>query len=145
MADTRDLIDERNEIKEQILDDFNERFNLEETDYDDIEMYFNDEASENITEEERQEFYDYWIEEQGKIEEINDLEYAIGDEFEDGVTLIEEDEFEDYCRDFCEDVGYISKDFPSWIEIDWNLTSNNMRQDYLEVDFRGTTYLFRAQ
>jgi hypothetical protein len=141
--DTRDLIKEREELRQQILDDFNERFNLGETDFDMIEAYFNGESSENITEDERQEFYEYWIEEQGKINEINDLENEVGSEWEDGVTLIEEDDFEEYCKELLEDCGYISKDFPVWIEIDWDATANNVRQDYQEVEFRGTNYLFR--
>ena len=51
--DTRDLIEERDNLKEQILDDFNDRFNTELDDFDEIETYLNDEASENIDEDER--------------------------------------------------------------------------------------------
>jgi hypothetical protein len=57
--------------------------------------------------------------------------------------LIEEDDFDEYCKELLEDCGYISKDFPVWIEIDWDATANNVRQDYQEVEFRGTNYLFR--
>ena len=58
--------------------------------------------------------------------------------------LIAEDDFEEYVEELVTDCGYISKDLPSWIEIDWKATANNVRQDYSEVDFRGTTYLYRA-
>jgi hypothetical protein len=142
--DTRDLIEERNDLKQQILDDFNERFYLEETDFEDIELYFNDEASESITEEERQEFYDYWIEEQGKINEINELEDEVGSEWEYGVTLIDVDDFEEYCEELVDDC-YDMKDVPNFIRnnIDWSRVADDLKVDYSEVTFRGTTYLFR--
>ena len=57
---------------------------------------------------------------------------------------IEEDDFEDYCEELVIDCGYIPKDFPSWIEIDWEATASNMKQDYSELDYQGITYLFRA-
>ena len=65
-------------------------------------------------------------------------------EFSYGCTLIEEDDFEDYCEELVIDCGYIPKDFPSWIEIDWEATASNMKQDYSELDYQGITYLFRA-
>lgn len=51
------------ETKQQILDDFNDRFYMELESYEDIEIYLGDEASENILPKERREFFDYWAEE----------------------------------------------------------------------------------
>lgn len=38
------------------------------------------------------------------------------------------------------DIGYLPKDLPSWIEIDWNATAYNVRQDYDSVEYQGDTY-----
>lgn len=83
-----------------------------------------------------------WTDEQQK--EIDDLKATIEEIGSDEVTLIPEDEFKEYVQDLCEDCGYISKDFPSWIEIDWDGTADNVRGDYNEVEFEGTTYLYNG-
>ena len=138
--DTRDLIERRDELKQQVLDSFLENF----PHYEEMTNDFEDILFE---EEEIQSWKEYWLDE---IEEITDIEkledevndYA-GDNFEDGVYLIVEDDFEDFVEQDLEDCGYIPKDFPTWIKIDWEVTAENVRQDYSEVEFRGTTYLFR--
>lgn len=142
--DTRDLIEERDNLKEQILDDFNDRFYTELDDFDEIETYLNDEASENIDEDERDDFKSYWEDEYQQIDDIDEVENAVGSEFTYGCTLIEEDDFEDYVRELLVDCGYISKDFPHWIEIDWEATSENVKQDYSELEYKGETYYFRS-
>lgn len=142
MLDTRDLLEKREDLKATILADFNERFpKFEVEDFDDIvngegELeYFDKDTLEGFRED-----FESELEE---IDEIDSIENEIGSEFEYGVTLIEEDEFEDYCQELVTDCGYISKDFPSWIEIDWDRTADNMRADYSEVEYQGTTYLAR--
>ncbi len=138
--DTRNLAERREALKQEILDSFLENF----PHYEEMTNDFKDILFE---EEEIQSWKEEWLDE---IEEITDIEkledevndYA-GDNFEDGVYLIVEDDFEDFVEQDLEDCGYIPKDFPTWIEIDWEATANNVRQDYTEVEFRGTTYLFR--
>ena len=135
--DTRDLETRRDELKQDILDDWNEKFEDNQLDdYEDIPL--------NSEVEEEEDFINYWKSEREEIEKINQVEDEVGSEFSYGCTLIDEDDFEDSCRELCEEVGYISKDFPSWIEIDWEATSDNMRDDYSELEYQGTTYLFRA-
>jgi hypothetical protein len=134
--DTRDLETEREDLKQQVLESFLENF----PQYEDMTDNFEDIRFE---EEEIESWKEDWYTELEVIEAINELEDEVGSEFSYGVTLIPEYNFEDYCEELCEDAGYISKDFPSWIEIDWEATSNNMKQDYSEVEFRGETYLFR--
>lgn len=126
MLDTRDLIEKREKLINEVLESFNETFFMETTSISEIELFFNDEASGNITDEEKQDFRDEWEMELEWIEEINDVEAEIGTEFNYGCTLIENDEFEDHCKDMVEDCGYISNDLPSWIVIDWSATANNM-------------------
>jgi len=75
-----------------------------------------------------------------EIEEINELENEINNgEWEFGTYLIDEDDFEEYCEEFCNDVGYISRDTPSLIanNIDWKGIADDMKQDYSEVEYRG--------
>ena len=136
MLDTRTLIEEREELKQSILDSFLETFPHYEAMTDTFEdIRFEEEEIESWKED--------WIDEIEIITDINNLEDEVGSEWEYGVTLIEEDEFEDFVQQDLEGIGYIPKDFPSWIEIDWEATASNVRQDYSEVDYQGITYLFR--
>jgi hypothetical protein len=138
--DTRDLIEERDELKQNILDAYNETFEDQADDFDEIEFSSNYETGEEPIDE----FTGEWMDELNAIREIDDLESEVGNEFEYGCTLIPEEEFEDYCIEVLEDCGFIPKDFPSWIVVDYTATADNMEQDYTEVEFRGETYLFRA-
>jgi len=60
-----------------------------------------------------------------------------------GATLIREDHFTEYCQELLDDIGDLPKDLPGYIAIDWDKTADNLRVDYTEVDFDGTTYLVR--
>lgn len=135
--DTRELVETRDELKQQVLDSFLEDF----PHYEEMTESFEDIRFE---EEEIESWKQDWQDELNQITCIDDLEYEIGSEFNYGVTLIPEDDFTDYVIDLLEDCGYISKDFPSWIEIDWQKTADNVRQDYSEIEYEGRYYLFRA-
>jgi hypothetical protein len=140
IIDTRDLIAERDELKETILGEYNVYFDENLGSFDDIEFSTDYEEGDDP----KDIFTRDWIDELNAIREIDDLESEIGRDFEYGCTLIPEDEFEDYCVEFLKEIGYIPKDFPSWIVVDYTATADNMEQDYTEVEFRGETYLFRA-
>lgn len=60
-----------------------------------------------------------------------------------GATLIREDYFPDYCQELVSDIGDLPKDIPGYLVIDWDKTADNLRVDYTEVNFDGTTYLVR--
>lgn len=135
--DTRDLIERRDELKQQILDSFLETFEH----YKDQTDEFDDILFE---EEEIQSWKEDWEDELKEIEEIDNIENELGSEFDYGVTLVHEDYFEEYTEELLTDCGYISKDFPSWIEIDWEATANNVKQDYTEVEYQGETYYGRV-
>lgn len=66
-----------------------------------------------------------------------------GTEWEYGVTFILESAFVDYTIEFVEDCGYISPDFPCWIEVDWEATARNLKSDYSTIEVDGFTYLYR--
>lgn len=127
ILDSRVLITLREELKQSILDRYNES-------EEGVECY--EDIPENYIYEDGEEFK--------HIKEIDALERECGDEFEYGLTFIEEDDFTDYCEELCQDLGYISKDFPRWIEIDWGATAQNIKTDYSKMDYQGKTYYFRA-
>lgn len=80
-------------------------------------------------------------------EVMEELKGQGGDEQWDGdwypVTLIRDSYFADYAQELVTDCGYISKDMPSWIEIDWEATARNVQQDYTSIEIEGVTYWFR--
>ena len=131
ILDTRDLAERREALKQEILDSFLENF----PHYEEMTESFEDIRFEE------EDFED----ELKKIEEIDDVENELGSEFEYGVTLVDVDDFEDYCEELMEEFGYINKDTPQLIKnnIDYKGIAEDMKQDYSEVVFRGTTYLYR--
>lgn len=58
--------------------------------------------------------------------------------------LIEDHEFTDYCMEMLEDCGDLLSEMPWYIVIDRGATAENLKADYSEVEFRGTTYLYRS-
>ena len=139
ILDTRDLIEERDTLKQNILDAWNEEF--ENNQIDDFSELPTETEDSNVAM-----FLERWDYDFTEIQEIDDLENEIDNgEWEYGTLLIDEDDFEEYCEEFVTDCGYISKDTPSLItnNIDWSGIAEDMKQDYSEVVFRGTTYLYR--
>ena len=65
------------------------------------------------------------------------------EDFEYGIRLIHEDDIDDYLHELLIDCGYIPKDLPSWVEIDWQATYDNMKQDYSELELNGSTFYVR--
>ena len=138
ILDTRDLAERREALKQEILDSFLENF----PHYEEMTESFEDIRFE---EEEIESWKEDFEDELKKIEEIDDVENELGSEFEYGVTLVDVDDFEDYCEELMEEFGYINKDTPQLIKnnIDYKGIAEDMQQDYSEVVFRGTTYLYR--
>lgn len=60
-----------------------------------------------------------------------------------GETLIRYSYFKEYVQELCEDIGDIPRDIPSYIEIDWEKTADNLKVDYTTVDFDGVEYFVR--
>ncbi len=137
ILDTRTLAERREALKQEILDSFLENF----PHYEEMTESFEDIRFE---EEEIESWKEYFEDELKEIEEIDDVENELGSEFEYGVTLVDVDDWEEFVEQDLEDIGYIPKDFPSWIEIDWKATANNVRQDYTEVTYQGNSYLGRG-
>lgn len=135
--DTRNLAERREALKQEILDSFLENF----PHYEEMTESFEDiRFEEKEIKSWKQDFED----ELKEIEEIDDVENELGSEFKHGVTLVDVDDWVEYVEQDLEDCGYISKDFPSWIEIDWEATADNVKQDYTEVNYQGNSYLGRV-
>ena len=135
--DTRNLAERREALKQEILDSFLENF----PHYEEMTESFEDIRFE---EEEIESWKEYFEEELKEIEEIDDVENELGSEFEYGVTLVDVDDWEEYVEELLEDIGYIPKNFPSWIKIDLEATANNVKVDYMEVTYQGNSYLGRG-
>ena len=134
--DTRYLAERREALKQEILDSFLENF----PHYEEMTESFEDIRFE---EEEIESWKEDFEDELKEIEEIDNVENELGSEFEYGVTLVDVDDLEDFVEQDLEDCGYIPKDFPTWIEIDWEATANNVKVDYTEVTYQGSSYLGR--
>ena len=88
--------------------------------------------------------YNRYSEELEELEALKDEVSNNSDEgFEYGIQLIHEDDIDDYLHELLIDCGYIPKDLPSWIEIDWNATYDNMKQDYGKIELNGNTFYVR--
>jgi hypothetical protein len=59
------------------------------------------------------------------------------------VTLICDSHFTNYAREMLEDCGLVPREFPNYIEIDWDATARNVRTDYTCTDIDGVTYWYR--
>ena len=59
------------------------------------------------------------------------------------VTLIRDDYFEEYAENLVKDIGDLPQEIPSYIEIDWSKTAENIQQDYSSTEIFGTDYWYR--
>lgn len=76
------------------------------------------------------------------LDKLEDIRNEVS-EFEDGATLIRDDIWVEYVQELCEDIGDIPSDLPDYIVIDWDLTANNISQDYSTIEIDGDEYYFR--
>ena len=73
---------------------------------------------------------------------INLRDSVLSSEWKHGLTLINDSYFVDYVRETAEDCGDISRNLPSYIEIDWDSTADNVKVDYSKVEFDGSTFYY---
>ena len=136
--DSRDLIEYRDHLADVLVEEWNNYKNFEKlietaTSIEDVDL-------------EDEGFYEAYNEEISHYNEIVAFcaelaSYAV--DFQYGETIIHSDHFVDYCQQLCEDCGYLSRDFPTWIEIDWNATSENMATDYTIISYGNEDYYIR--
>ena len=86
---------------------------------------------------------DEFLEELAMLQKLNKDGKDTFSEWEEGIILIREDYFVDYCEELLQDMGYLPKDFPQWIVIDWKQTAAYIAQDYSSVYLDGQEYYGR--
>ena len=88
---------------------------------------------------------DFGEDEKTELEELEALEGEIS-EFMHGEAMIPEDDFEDYARELAEDIHRKAIRDASWpfTCINWSDAADELRQDYSEIEYQGSTYLVRA-
>ena len=139
MIDTRDLAEKREELQTNLVDSFNEYFEIEIEDFDELIKHIDNSDNEDVEEWRDDKVYDF-----EHIDEINELEDEISD-FSFGETLIPEDDFTEYCKDMVEDC-YNLKDVPDFIKdnINWDGVASDLGVDYSNVTYQGESFLVRA-
>lgn len=139
MIDTRDLADKREELQTDLVDSFNDYFDTEIEDFDELIKHIDDSENEDVQEWRYDNSDDF-----EHIEEIDELEDEIS-EFFHGEILIPEDDFTEYCEDMVNDC-YDIRNIPSFIKdnIDWEGVASDLEVDYTNVTYQGESYLVRA-
>ncbi len=141
-SDLESLNDELNDLQNELYDIENE------DDYADKQSDI-DNKLEEIAEKENEiqecEFeYNRYSEELAELESLKEEISDNSDEgFEYGIQLIHEKYIDDYLDELLEAWGYIPKDLPYWIKIDWSATYDNMKEDYYEIELNGNTFYAR--
>ena len=126
------------EETQELLDEYNELYNWE---YNDMCDFIEEHGEEN--------FRDYY-ETYSKL--VDDYEEVVDEFIEDfDVSAIEnfEDMYQgqyesgaEFAEQICQDCGYITRELPSWVEIDWQKTWDNaLSYDYIEI---GNGHIFNA-
>ena len=115
---------------QELLDEYNEEYCWEYNDMVDF-----------IKEHGEKDFREYY-EEYNRL--VDDYGQNLVDEFIEDFDVSTIENFEDmyqgqltgveFAKEIVSDCGYISKDMPSWIEIDWEKTWDNLSYDYTEID-----------
>lgn len=139
MIDTRDLVEKREELQTNLVDSFNDYFETEIGDFDELIKHIDNSDNEDVEEWRDDKVYDF-----EHIDEINELEDEIT-EFPFGETLIPNDDFTEYCKEMVNDC-YNLKDVPDFIKdnINWEGVASDLEVDYSNVTYRGESYLVRA-
>ena len=116
------MTEETKELLEDVMDEELALEFIEEHGEEKFAEYY--EQYEALVEEYGQGLVDEYVEDYG----TNGIEYfedAYQGEYESGA---------DFAEQIASDCGYISRDMPSWIEIDWTKTwENNLSYDYTEI------------
>ena len=138
ILDTRDLAEKREELQTDLVNSFNDYFETEIGDFDELIKHIDNSDNEDVEEWRDDKVYDF-----EHIDEINELEDEIT-EFSFGETLIPNDDFTEYCKDMVEDC-YNLKDVPDFIKyhINWDGVASDLEVDYRSVTYQGETYFYR--
>ena len=138
MIDTRNLVEKREELQTNLVDSFNNYFDTEIEDFDELTKHIDNSEDEDVQKwkEDNSDDFDH-------IEEIDELEDEIS-EFTFGKTLIPNDDFTEYCEDMINGCYYM-KNVPSFVKdnINWDGVASDLEVDYSSVTYQGESYFYR--
>jgi hypothetical protein len=99
-------------------------------------------ANLELPEDAREDF----TEETDELKALRDLaEQCEGyGDWEDGDVLIRETYWVLYVEELVKDICGLPGDIPWYVEIDWSTTAENIKTDFMEVEFDGVIYYFRT-
>ena len=119
------------EETKELLDEYNETYCWE---YNDMVDFIKEHSEEEFVH--HYETYNRLCEDYGQnlVDEfIEDLDVSTIENFED-MYQGQYDSGADFAKQIATDCGYITRDLPSWIEIDWQKTWDNaLSYDYTEL------------
>lgn len=146
VCDSRDLIEYRDFLEEELVDYYNEYLDDHNMNVEDDEQMEHIETFGEV-DTALEGFYDRFnteIEHFEAIEKfISECDYG---DFRYGEAIIGRDYFEEYCEEFVKDCGYLPNDIPGFLEvaIDWEKVADQLEMDYTTVNFENDEYLIRA-
>lgn len=111
---------------------------------EELEAFLENANDPELSDADREDALDEFdVDEYEALTELRDEADHLSD-WEHGETFIREDAFTDYAMEMLQDVGYLPADLPGWVVIDEDATADNMKVDYNEFEFMGTTYFARG-
>ena len=113
--------EETKELLEDVMDEDLALEFLKEYDEDQFVEYY--EQYETLVSDYGQGLVDEYIE-CYLLDAIDHFEDAYSGEYESGA---------DFAQQMVSDFGYVNNNIPSWVEIDWQATWDNLSQDYTEI------------
>ena len=120
---------------------------IEELESERADLVSEAEDDTNAAVDESREVLKAWDEENAEelkvLKSLADEAEGCADDWRDGATLVRESYWAEYCRELVSDIGDMPREIPPYIEIDWEATAENIRADYMSVDFDGVTYYVR--
>ena len=120
------------EETQELLDEYNELYNWEYNDMVDFIVKYGEEA-----------FRDNYDDYHGQVDELGIepvdafIEVFSIDDVANVVDSYQGSYYSgaDFAEQLCQDCGYITRELPSWVEIDWQKTWDNaLSYDYTEID-----------
>ena len=118
------------EETKELLDEYNETYCWE---YNDMVDFIKEHSEEEFVH--HYETYNRLCEDYGQnlVDEfIEDFDVSTIENFED-MYQGQYNSGADFAEQFASDCGYVTRDLPSWIEIDWQNTWDNLSYDYTEL------------
>ena len=135
---TQDIIDSRDII---------ERLEELTGEYEDLKSEAEDDTNVEVAQA-KEELAEWEEENLEELESLQNLqtEAEISPDWQYGEALIRESYFTEYCEDLCKDIGDIPSELPWYISnhIDWDGVAEEIKADYMEVNFDGVSYFIRA-